>query len=189
MERALTELLKCPSCGGPMQLGEFKPGDKIAQCPYCGKVVDLPDEQTTQKVTEIEEQSHRGGMQVQRKVKVTESKFTGQAEPAKEIDLKDLLAQFQQNIENPGAVNLDPANPKSGIKGVVNQRTFKATFTTTHSSSSSGNVQLPDDVKKMIQGLGVELPDNAANVTIVHEATSVPTKKPGLLKRLFGKKE
>jgi hypothetical protein len=37
------ELLICPSCGGQMSLDEFKPGDKIAKCNYCGKVIDLPD--------------------------------------------------------------------------------------------------------------------------------------------------
>lgn len=37
------ELLICPSCAGQMSLGEFRPGDKIARCNYCGKVIDLPD--------------------------------------------------------------------------------------------------------------------------------------------------
>lgn len=35
--------MACPSCSGPMELKESKPGDKIAACPYCGKVIDLPD--------------------------------------------------------------------------------------------------------------------------------------------------
>lgn len=181
----MTELLKCPSCGGPMQLGEFKPGDKIAKCPYCGKVVDLPDDQTTQKVTEIEEHSRDGKSQMQRKVKVTETKSTATAGAPDPAALNDLFAQVRQAFEK-GA---DPANPGAGIPGVVNRQTVKTSFTTTVTRSGAGEVQLPDEVKKLIQNLGVEMPEGAGKVTIVQESTTAPEKKPGLLKRLFGKKE
>ncbi|NLH49709.1 MAG: hypothetical protein GX444_14080 [Myxococcales bacterium] len=181
----MTELLKCPSCGGPMQLGEFKPGDKIAKCPYCGKVVDLPDDQTTQKVTEIEEHSQDGKARMQRKVKVTETKSTAAAGAPDNAEINDLLAQVRQTFEKSAA----SANPGAGIKGVVNQQTVKTSFTTTVTRSGAGEVQLPDEVKKLIQNLGVEMPEGAGKVTIVQEAVTAPEKKPGLLKRLFGKKE
>ena len=181
----MTELLKCPSCGGPMQLGEFKPGDKIAQCPYCGKIVDLPDDQTTQKVTEIEEHSQDGKARMRRKVKVTETQSTAAAGALDGAEINDLFAQVRQAFEK----SADPANPGAGIKGVVNRQTVKTSFTTTVTRSGSGEVQLPDEVQKLIRNLGVEMPDGTGKVTIVQESTTVPEKKPGLLKRLFGKKE
>lgn len=37
-----TNVLTCPNCGASMQL-EYQEGDKLARCPYCQTMVDLPE--------------------------------------------------------------------------------------------------------------------------------------------------
>ena len=56
-----------------MNMEMLVPGDKIARCPYCSTVVDLPDEPAPNiKTTEVEEEEHGQNYRIKRTVKVTE---------------------------------------------------------------------------------------------------------------------
>ena len=130
--------LKCPSCGGQMQLSERTPGDKIATCPYCQAVVDLPDEQVKERIRESSEEIVEEGRTIRRTTRTIERSAPG-------------------SVEEPMAAGFGQLNPalQSVLKGVMGGDVLKTPGhishvqqTFTHSSntssvnvSSSGNVQ------------------------------------------------
>ena len=75
-----------------MALGEFKPGDKIATCPYCQTIVDLPDQPTGthETVVEEEEETTEDGKTTRRTVRRV-TRTTGTSSGS--MDLESMIGE------------------------------------------------------------------------------------------------
>ena len=160
-----------------MKLEYFAPGDKAAKCPFCGAVVDLPDEGgfvSKEKITEFEEQKKGLGYTVKRSVRVLERSNVETSENEGSADelvnqVQDLFSQLQsRDLKTSGSTSSEKA--------------FSATFT-----SVDGGDELPESAKAMMRDMGVEaFPDLPEGASVTCQSAG-KKKKRSFWKRLFGK--
>ena len=159
-------------------MGFFTPGDKVAKCPFCGAMVDLPDDktETKEKVTSFDEQKSGLGYQVKRSVRVVEksnvsSRETNEAPADLMNEVKDMMEKMQ-------------GRSGANVQTVTNND--QSVVVTTMSDSRSGDGMdllegdLPDDMKKMIADAGIDF-------SSMQTSTSAKPKKKSFWRRLFGK--
>ena len=105
----MSDPLRCPSCSGPMDIQYIKPNDKIARCPYCEKVVDLPDKALSgkKKITHIKQNETGKGFRKSRTVRVVESEFSKdyEANATSKEDVEKLMRRVADLMEKGRDIN------------------------------------------------------------------------------------
>jgi len=174
-----------------MALGEFKPGDKIATCPYCQTIVDLPDQPagTHETVVEEEEETIEDGKTTRRTVRRvtrTTGSTSSDSDMASMTAEGGILSGLDGDVQARVQAMLDKTqNPESDANATVTTR-------------SRRTLRSHDDLMGMANDMLSNPPDGntvtredvstSHSTTVVEHHVSEPAKKPSFWKRLFGKK-
>jgi len=170
--------LKCGSCGAPMEITLFAPGDKIAKCPFCGTTVDLPDDQqeTREKISEYNEHEQGEGYSKKRVVKITERSSTTTVNNENFADeMMDQLKHIMDDLSH------GRANAQTVSEDGQKVATFSSTTTTSsHDMMIDGDeLDLPRDFQSMMRDITFDPPQRKMGATA--------PKKKSFWQRLFGK--
>ncbi len=171
----MPEILTCPACSGPMQLDEFRPGDKIARCPYCGKVVDLPDGPggNMRQIFDAMQESLKN------------MPLAG-VEPGSHVTIKSQKRSFSITTTTTRAAKEGDlsAEMKEMVKTLGQSPATRTTVT-----FRSENGQIPEEAKRILAGMGVPLPgaDEGEDEKAKEENTDRPAKKKSWWQRVRGK--
>ena len=198
----MTDQLKCPSCAGPMKLAHFTPTDKIAKCPYCGKIIDLPDDGSNakEKITEFSERKEGRDYVVDRAVKVTERNVEFND---LDVEVKDkaTLDRIMKEMERIGdklgsdveiefedvILDEDPTIKGTSRKSITIQSNHK----TVHQSSSNDLDALPKEIHDMLADVEQKFSKSSVQdvtFTLGDPRKTCRTGKKSWLQKLFGKK-
>lgn len=178
--------LKCSECGAQMEIGELRPGDKIARCPYCKAVVDLPDDRAVERITEVEEHEQRADADVKRTIRVVERGSmsssqvpdSGSMAPAGTASVDELLHQAQGMLKN---ICGDSQAGAPVIENAVTSNVATEKRVETVSFRSGPQAKLPDGVERWLKDMGIASPPS-------RREEKVPAVKPSWWRRLLGKK-
>jgi LSD1 subclass zinc finger protein len=182
---AMADDLKCPNCGGPMDLAMFAPGDKIARCAYCQTVVDLPDDPGShEKIVEVEESEAGKGFTRKKTTRVVERNTrtgTGVKGEVGEEAIKDIFKQFGIDTEGEGGA-FSLAEGNFGKK-TLEDSNVSVSFTTT----GGGAGELPPEALKMLKEMGVD-PNTLGSAGGAPDlGKEKPPTKKSFWRRLLGK--
>jgi hypothetical protein len=129
-----------------MELGHLTPGDKIAKCPYCETVVDLPDGSVEEFIRESSEEIVEPGRTTRRTERTIERRSDGASSAA--------LGDFG-SLGIPQALREALDDPSRVAQQIQTSTIQSSTHVVT--SGAAGQV----DINKILQDAGVVLPHSA----------------------------
>jgi len=156
--------MRCPRCGGDVEIFFLAPGDKAARCRYCGTVVDLPDDDRTEL---SEEEVRPDGTRIVRRVVSTKTDGSAGLPGSLSEQVHAALEQASRDRpEHAERIQQALAKLESGQASVQVVSQFSANSTSVH--GSAGLAALPADLREQVaEFFGNAAPEpTATSVTV-----------------------
>jgi len=159
-----------------MELGHLIAGDKIATCPYCQTVVDLPDNAVEEFIRESSEEIQEEGRTVRRTQRTVERRSQGgmsgqpiDAGALGGIELGALPEAIREIVENASSVSTQSHSN-------VVQQSFQVTV--------NGQPGAPADLQGILENAGIHTPLVAPKP--VQNAPATPSRKSSVVPIILG---